>query len=274
MYIDSHQHFWKISRGDYSWMTAEHKELYRDFGTEDLLPLLNSKNISKTIIVQAADSIKETEFILDIASTCSFVAGVVGWANFESPSIKAQIDSLSVNRFLKGFRPMIHDIDDENWMLLPNLKSGFDYLIEKNLSFDALVRPNHLKNLYVFANKYSELKIVIDHIAKPLIATQDIGQWKADMKKLSQLENIYCKYSGILTEAGPNYNVERIKPYTDFIFETFDSCRLMWGSDWPVLTMAEQYPNWFDLAHELASGLSRSELNNLFRNTAEKFYQL
>ena len=124
MYIDSHQHFWKISRGDYSWMSSEYKPLYRDFDSSDLFPLINKKNITQTIIVQAADTIAETEFILDIANNNSFVSGVVGWVDFENSDVVKHIDKLIENKYLKGFRPMIHDIADENWMLKDNLELG------------------------------------------------------------------------------------------------------------------------------------------------------
>ena len=274
MYIDSHQHFWKISRGDYSWMTPDYKQLYKDFNASDLQPIIEKINISQTIIVQAADTIAETEFILNIADNNSFVSGVVGWVDFNKSEVINDIDKLIQNKHLKGFRPMIHDIADKNWMLNSNLEKSFKYLIKKNLTFDALVKPNHLKNLYIFATKYSDLPIVIDHIAKPKIVDQEIDEWKNDMKKLSELENIYCKYSGILTEIGKDYKIDQIKPYINFIFETFNTNKVMWGSDWPVLTMVEQYQNWFDIANNLISHFSKNEKMNIFHNTAKKFYRL
>ena len=169
---------------------------------------------------------------------------------------------------------MIHEIADENWMLDSNLEKGFKYLIKKNLTFDALVRPNYLKNLYIFAKKYNDLPIVIDHIGKPKIVDQEIDEWKNDMKKLSELDNVYCKYSGILTEIGKDYKIDQIKPYINFLFDIFDTNKIMWGSDWPVLTMVEQYQNWFDIANDLISNFSDNEKMNIFHNTAKKFYNL
>ena len=274
MYVDSHQHFWKLSRGDYSWMSNEYTALFRDFSTDDLKPLINQKNISKTIIVQAADTVSESEFILDIASKTEFVTGVVGWVDFENKNVKNDIDKLSDNSYLKGFRPMIHDIEDINWMLKKELEDGLEYIKNKNLTFDALVRPQHLENLLIFAKKYHNLPIVIDHIAKPKIIDGEIDKWKNDMKNLSELENVFCKYSGILTEVGDNYTKEQITPYINFIFEIFDSKKIMWGSDWPVLTMAEKYKTWFDIAIEFVSSMTEDEKNNVFCNTATKFYSL
>ena len=136
-------------------MSPHNKTLYRDFNSSDLLPLIKKKNIAQTIIVQAAATTTETEFILKIAENNSFVSGVVGWVDFNKSNVIYDIDKLSQNKYLKGFRPMIQDIDDDNWMLNDNLDFGFKYLIKKNLTFDALVRPNHLKNLYIFAKKYT-----------------------------------------------------------------------------------------------------------------------
>ena len=152
MYVDSHQHFWKLSRGDYSWLSKENKPLYRNFFPENLIELIKEKNISKTVIVQAADTVAETEFILGIADNNEFVAGVVGWVNFENKNVKNDIDRLAQNKFLKGFRPMIHDIVNDNWMLKDNISEGINYLVEKNLTFDALVRPQHLNNLITFVS--------------------------------------------------------------------------------------------------------------------------
>ena len=274
MYVDSHQHFWELSRGDYSWLSKENKPLYRNFFPENLIELIKEKNISKTVIVQAADTVAETEFILGIADNNEFVAGVVGWVNFENKNVKNDIDRLAQNKFLKGFRPMIHDIVNDNWMLKDNISEGINYLVEKNLTFDALVRPQHLNNLINFAKKYPNLPIVIDHIAKPKIVYGEIEKWKDNMKELSHYENVYCKFSGILTEVGKNYTKSQIDPYVEFIFEVFTPKKLMWGSDWPVLTIAENYSDWFNLAMNYCNILSNNEKLDIFSNTAINFYSL
>ena len=274
MYLDSHQHFWTLSRGDYSWMTPNYSAIYKNFTPDDLIPLIAEKNVTETIIVQAADTVAETEFILDIANHNSFVKGVVGWVDFEDPNVKLEIDRLSQNRVLKGFRPMIHDIEDEGWMLKDTLSEPLNYLSAKGLSFDALVRPNHLKNLILFVRKYAELPIVIDHIAKPKMVGGDIQEWIKDMKELSLCENVWCKFSGIVTEIGKDYDKSQIIPYVEPIFEMFEAERIMWGSDWPVLTMAETYGNWFDLAQDLCSGMSDSEKIQIFSKTARNFYRV
>ena len=270
MCVDSHQHFWKLERGDYAWMSSDCKPIFRDFMPVDLKPLIGSENIRKASIVQAAD----TEFTLVIVNKTDFVAGIVGWMDFEKKSIKDDIDRLAEDPYLKGFRPMIHDIVDENWMLNSNLNHGLSYLIAKGLSFDALVRPNHLKNLIVFAKRYCDLPVVIDYIAKPRIIAGEIDQWKSDMLELSRLENVYCKYSGIVIEIGDNYSEEKIIPYVNFTFETFESKRLMWGSDWPVVTMAENYSGWVQLAMKYCANLSDNEKLDIFSNTAKAFYRM
>ncbi len=274
MIVDSHQHFWKLSRGDYEWMSPEFKKIYRDFSPSDLEPLIEESGVTNTIIVQAAATIEETQFMLNIANQTSFVSGIVGWVNFESTNVENDIDQLSLDPLLKGFRPMIHDISDKNWMLRDSLRHGLNHMITKNLSFDALVRPHHLPNLYKFAKKYSELPIVIDHIAKPKILSGEIDQWKVDMKKLSQLPNIVCKLSGVLTEVGEGYKEDLVVPYIDFIFETFEPKRLMWGSDWPVLNMVDTYGNWFELSMKFCNGFSKDEKKDIFCNTARAFYRI
>ncbi len=274
MYVDSHQHFWKLSRGDYSWMTPDMKELYKDFSPEDLEPLIKEKNITQTVIVQAADTIAETEFTLSLASKYDFIAGVVGWVDLDSDKAKDDIDKLCESNFLKGFRPMIHDIKDDEWMLKNNLSENLKYINNKNLTFDALVRPNHLKHLIKFVKKYDFLPIVIDHIAKPVIINSEIDEWKKDMTELSKANNVYCKFSGILTEVGKDYNKHQLDPYIDFILNLFGSEKLMWGSDWPVLTMADSYLNWFDLAMDYCSSFSEDEKIKIFALNAKNFYNL
>ena len=274
MYIDSHHHFWSLERGDYSWMSPDYVKIYKDFDEKDLIPHLKKHNISKTVIVQAADTIAETQFILSIAEKANFVSGVVGWVDFESAQVKADIDTLSSNEYLKGFRPMIHDIEDESWMLKENLSIGLNYLVDKDLTFDALVRPQHLKNLYTFAKRYKNLAIVIDHIAKPKISFNEVDEWMVDMKKLAELENISCKFSGILTELTVDTKRSKITPYVDHIFSIFDTDRIMWGSDWPVLEMAEAYSSWFNFANDLCVNLSETERMNVFAHTAASFYRL
>ena len=274
MYIDSHHHFWKLSRGDYTWMSPDYKEIYKDFDETDLLPFIIKNDITKTVIVQAADSIAETDFILEIAERAEFVSGVVGWVDFENTQVKLDIDRLSSNPYLKGFRPMIHDIRDEDWMLKEQLSFGLNYLSEKNLTFDALVRPNHLKNLYIFAKRYKNLSIVIDHIAKPKIMDGEIDQWMFDLRKLSELENIFCKFSGILTEVSSRGERAKISPYVEHVFSVFETNRIMWGSDWPVLELAEKYDDWFNLANKFCASLSESEKMDVFANTAASFYRL
>ena len=155
--------------------------------------------------------------------------------------------------------------EDYTRKVLPFLKEDYFPLRTEKILFSEIVK---------FVQKYNNLPIVIDHISKPKILNQEIDEWKADMKKLSMLDNIFCKYSGIVTEIGEDYSLEQIKPYTDFIFEIFDTTKIMWGSDWPVLTMAEKYENWFDIAHTLIPNLSNDERMNVFSHTARNFYKI
>ena len=163
---------------------------------------------------------------------------MVSWIDFEKTSVEDDIDRLLENSYLKGFRPMIHDISDNNWMIREGLKPGLSYLSDKGLSFDALVRPNHLSKLIIFTQTYDNLPIVIDHFAKPKIINGEIDQW---MSELAKLNNVYCKFSGTVTEVGEGKIISQITSYIDFILKAFDKKMLMWGTDWRVLTIADNY---------------------------------
>ena len=274
MYVDSHQFFSKLERGHYFWMLSAYKAIFICFMPLDLSPLIKKKNFSQTIIVQAADIVAETEFTLEIGNNTEFVSGVVGWVDFEKRLGKDDTDRLCENSYLKGFWPMIYDILDDNWTIRDSLKPELSYLSDIGLRFDALVWPNHLSSLIIFAQTYNNLIIVIDHIARPKIVNCEIDQWIKDTNELSSLDNVYCKFSGIIAELGEGYTIPQITPYIDFILKKFDITRLMWGSDWPVLIIADKYGKWFDLAMEFFVTLSEDKRLHIFSNTAKNFYRI
>ena len=248
MIIDAHQHFWQLDRGDYGWLTPALAPLYRDFAPEDLAPLLDQHGIGGTILVQAAPSLAETEFLLNIAAKTPFVLGVVGWVDFESPKAAADIARLAANPKLVGLRPMIQDIADDGWMLRDALTPAFEAMITHDLTFDALVLPRHLPHLRSLLARHSKLRTVIDHAAKPEIAAGHFTNWASDMALLARDSRAYCKLSGLLTEAGDAWTTASLQPYIAHMFEHFGGDRLIWGSDWPVLTLAAPYEDWFNLA--------------------------
>lgn len=275
MRIDAHHHFWRPTRGDYGWLTAESTPaLYRDYLPADLAPLLERCGIERTVLVQAAPTLAETEFLLGIADTTPFVAGVVGWADFEAPDAADRIARLAQHRKLVGLRPMLQDLPDERWILKPELAPAFNALTAADLRFDVLVFPRHLPHVLRFLAENGDLRAVIDHGAKPYIARGEIEPWAGWMRRLGRETRVACKLSGLLTEAGAHTRPDALKPYVDVLLDAFGPQRLMWGSDWPVLTLAGDYTNWFAMAEALTAGLTAAEKAAVFGGTAARFYGL
>lgn len=253
MIIDAHQHFWQLDRGDYGWLTPDLTALYQDFMPRDLAPHLEQHAVDGTILVQAAPTVAETEFLLDIAAPTPFVQGVVGWVDFAAPSAATDIARLAENPKLVGLRPMIQDIADDDWMLRAELSHAFKAMIAHNLTFDALVLPRHLLQLTALLSRYPDLRCVIDHGAKPEIARGLFQPWADNMTALASQSRAYCKLSGLLTEADEDWTPPDLTPYIAHLFETFGPKRLIWGSDWPVLNMAASYETWINLAATFVS---------------------
>jgi len=275
MRVDAHQHFWRVDRGDYGWLTAkDHPKIARDFLAADLEPLLAAARIDKTVLVQAAPSEAETQFLLDLAAATPFVAGVVGWTDFDAPDAAARIARLCANRKLLGLRPMVQDILDDEWLLNPELARVFDAMQRGELTFDALVKPRHLPALAEFLERNPDLPVVIDHGAKPDIAHAGLDMWSTYMRHIARETKAYCKLSGLATEAGPGWSAATLKLYVDVLLESFGPARLMWGSDWPVLNEAGDYAQWLAAAETLTKHLSAQDREAIFGGTAAKFYGL
>lgn len=275
MRIDSHQHFWSLQRGDCGWLTPELETLYRDFLPPDLQPMLEATGVAQTILVQAATTVAETEYLLSLANQHPFIAGVVGWVDMDEPDTAlADLERLQSNPYLLGVRPMIQNIADPEWMLRDSLTPIFEKLIELNLRFDALVLPAHLENLRQLLARHPQLQCVIDHGAKPDIATASWQPWADNMAALAQETNCYCKLSGLLTEAGERADDDSLKPYIAHLLQCFGAQRLMWGSDWPVLTLAGEYSEWLQQSERLLKHLPDAERDAIFGDTANTFYGL
>jgi len=271
--IDAHQHFWKLARGDYGWLSS-YPKIARDFLPDDLAPLLAKTGIDKTILVQAAPSVSETEFLLEIAASTAFVAGVVGWVALDARDASGQIARLAAHEKLVGLRPMLQDLPDDEWLLRPELAPALDAMKRADLRFDALVRPRHLPALAEFLERHEDVPVVIDHGAKPDIARNGIEPWALTMRHIARNSRALCKLSGLVSEAGPGWNAQILKPYVEVLLESFGPSRLMWGSDWPVLNNAGDYASWLDLAETLTKQLTSSERDAIFGGTAASFYGL
>jgi L-fuconolactonase len=212
MRIDSHQHFWRVSRGDYGWLTPELGPIHRDFLPQDLTPLLKAHGIDRTVVVQAAPSEAGSAFLLDLASRTPFVAGVVGWVDFEAPDARESITRLAQRPALVGLRPMIQDLAEDEWMMRETLVPAIETMIETGLCFDALVKPRHLRTLKAFAQRFPRLPVVIDHGAKPDIAGGALESWARGIEPLSREPNVACKLSGLATEASSKWTPADLAP--------------------------------------------------------------
>ncbi len=271
--IDAHQHFWTTSRDDYGWLTSDLGPIYRDFLPHDLAPLIERANIDKTILVQAAQSEAETLFLLDIAAKTDFVAGVVGWVDLEAANAADRVADMAKSGVI-GLRPMVQDIEDTQWLLHPALRAGIEAMIAHDLRFDALIQPRHLSVVRQFALQYSDLKIIIDHGAKPEIAAGSIEPWASDMSVLARDTNVYCKLSGLVTEAGTDWAASDIAPFAEILIDAFGPQRLVWGSDWPVLNLASDYATWEAISAAFLAKLTPQEIARVMGENAEQFYGL
>ena len=272
--IDSHQHHWRLARGDYRWLTPGMPQLYRDFLPEDLVPELERTSVRGTVLVQAADSDAETDFLLSLASRTEHVRAVVGWVDMADAKAPGRIRQLARNPWFRGIRPMIQDIADPGWMLSPALTPAFSALTELDLSFDALVLTKHLDNLLALSERHPGLRIVIDHCAKPAIATGEFEPWATKIAALAARTPAFCKLSGLVTEAGEGANVLHLQSYVDHVLGCFGAGRLMWGSDWPVVNMAMPYGSWATITQQLLESVTEEDRRWIWGETAREFYRI
>jgi L-fuconolactonase len=272
--IDAHQHFWRLARGDYAWLTPDLGVLYRDFGPADLEPLMIEFDVDRSVLVQAAPSLEETQFLLEIADATSWVAGVVGWVDLDSPTAGLALAKLAGHGAVCGVRPMIQDIPDPDWMLRDALTPALRAVVEHGLAFDALIRPEHLPRLLQLLERHRDLRLVIDHAAKPAIAQGHFEPWARDIECIARETGACCKLSGLVTEAAANWSDDSLRPYCEHLFECFGAERILWGSDWPVVELAGGFARWREASLRLLSSLDASQRAGVLGGNAERFYRL
>ena len=276
--IDAHQHYWQLGRSDYAWMQPQHAAISRDFLPRDMQPLCTAAGVTGTVLVQADATDRETDFMLEIAATTPSVLGVVGWIDFTAADAVAQVERRAAQVPIRGLRPMLEFIPDPEWILQPAFVPVFRAMLATGLSFDALVHPHHLAALDVLLQRYPDLPVVIDHGAKPKIASWSsdpdaMTVWRKDMQRVAQNPQVFCKLSGLLTEAGENSRAA-VLTAIEVLLEVFGPSRLIWGSDWPVMTLAGDYQQWVDLCDLTLAGLTAEERDAVYRGNACKFYRI
>jgi len=274
--IDAHQHFWNPERLDYGWLKPEMTSLYRTFGPADLAPLRAATGIDRTVVVQAAPTVDETRYLLDIARGEASIAGVVGWVPLLDKDAPALIAELARDPKFKAVRPMLQDLPDDNWIANPALAPAIEALIAHELAFDALIFARHVDALETFAKRFPQLRIVVDHGAKPPIRDGAAGwqPWADGIERLARLPHVHCKLSGLATEAAPGWTETTLRPYVDHLLASFGPARLMWGSDWPVLNLNGDYLLWHAVADALLASLSEAQSAAVFGGNAAAFYRL
>ncbi len=273
--IDAHQHFWQRSRGDYAWL-AEEKPVLRDYDylPGNLAPELSSCDITGTILVQAAETTEESRFILELAAKTDFILGVVCWLDFDDPNYRDLLDQYQKYPKCVGIRPVLQGIEQTDWILEPHRIAILQELAARKLTFDALVQPRHLSTVAKLLNIVPELKVVIDHGAKPFIKAGEIEPWGSEMKALASQGAVWCKLSGLVTEASEIWQTEHLVPYMETLFEAFGPDKLMWGSDWPVVKSASDYASWFHIAYNFIASYGEQAVQKVFGDNASDFYSV
>jgi L-fuconolactonase len=272
MMIDAHQHFWNPARGDYFWMTAEAAApIRRAILPKDFEAIRKQHGIGKTVLVQAAPTTAETEYMLGIADTTDFVAKVVGWIDFENRDDLKQLERLACHPKFSGVRPMIQDLPDKDWMHRADVQWAYDAIIDLDLTFDALGFPIHAENFLRLFDLYPKMRVVVDHCLKPQIRDNAYQDWARDIARIARETHAFCKLSGIATEAMSGWSVETLKPYAQHVIDVFGPARVMWGSDWPVLELNGSYDAWREAALQIVAA---DESAQVFGATAQSFYRI
>jgi len=278
MRIDAHQHFWHYNETDYDWIDDNQSYLKQDFLPAHLQPFLHENGLAGTIAVQARQSLPETDYLIQLASANFFIKGVVGWVDLRAANLLATLSKYKGE--LVGVRHIIHDEPETDFMLQDDFCRGIGMLQDFDYTYDLLIRPEHIDNCLKLIDRFPDQQFVIDHIAKPGIASGELEPWKSGIVKLAERRNVYCKLSGMVTEAAYlSWNEEEVPlndflPYLDVLLDSFGAGRLMYGSDWPVCTLAATYGEVYDIVNEYIFKLSPGEQADIMGETATRFYRL
>jgi L-fuconolactonase len=273
MRIDAHQHFWDLGRFEYSWMPAEPSVLRQTFLPHLLARILERNRFDGSVLVQANTILAETRWLLDLADANDFIRAVVGWVDLTDPRLGAVLDELQKRPKFKGVRHPVHDEADDGWLVRDDVLKGLAELARRGLPYDLLLRPRHLPLVPRIAERVPELRMVIDHIAKPPIAAQSMEPWARDIEASAALSHVYCKLSGMITEADPQgWKVEHLRPYVAHVMRIFGPDRLMFGSDWPVCMLAG---SWKEVLAAITQALGPQPIEvreKMLGETAARFY--
>jgi L-fuconolactonase len=275
MKIDSHQHFWVYDKADYGWIGEGMEVIMQDHLPEHLSNELKKIGFDGSVAVQARQSLRETEWLLELATKSDIIKGVVGWVDLRSGLLKQQLEKYTQHPKFVGVRHVLQDEPDDDFMLRNEFLNGIKLLKEFDLTYDILIFPKHLPNAAKLVSMFPEHTFVLDHIAKPLIRDKKISPWKEDIEQLAKFPNVFCKLSGMVTEASwKSCKPEDFKPYLDVVFESFGTDRLMIGSDWPVCRLVNEYPSIMSIVTDYLNDFSAEDKAKVLGKNAIKAYKL
>jgi L-fuconolactonase len=272
--IDAHHHLWRYTAAEYGWLDEPKHMLRRDFLPKDLMREI-SAGVDGTVVVQARQTMEETRWLLQMADECDAIRGVVGWAPIAGEDFPGVMEEFEHRPKLKGLRHLIESEKDENYILREDFNAGIRTLVGSGLVYDIVIYERHLPQTIEFVDEHTEQVFVLDHVGKPRIGAGVMEPWAARMRELAKRENVWCKVSGMVTEANwSSWNAETLRPYLDVVVEAFGVGRLMVGSDWPVCLVACEYGRWFDLLRDYFAEFSDPERDAVFGGTAVEVYGL
>jgi L-fuconolactonase len=275
MRLDAHQHFWKYNPAHQVWMTDAMAVLRRDYMPEELKPLLQAIQFDGTIAVQARQMVEETEWLLELSDKHDFIKGVVGWVDLRSPRLREQLELYAKHPRLVGVRHVVHDEPDDHFMLLPEFRRGLAQLREFGLTYDLLLFPKHLPVAVQLVTEFPNQPFVLDHIAKPAIREGQVSPWREDLDRLAEFPNVFCKLSGMVTEAKwKQWQPEDFHRYLDIVIETFGTNHVMIGSDWPVCTLSGDYASTMRIVIAYAQQFSAPVRDNILGGNGARFYHI
>ncbi len=273
--IDAHHHLWKYDSKRFPWINKDMDVLENDFLAEMAGTVFKENGVSGSVVVQAVQDEEENHLLIKQADQYPFILGIVGWLDLKSPSLQEKFNLYLPFQKLKGFRHLIQDEKDPDFILQPEFQRGLGWLFEAGYVFDLLVFPHQLKGVLKTVEAFPEAPFVLDHLAKPDIKSTKMGEWKEMIKTLGQNKNVYCKLSGMVTEADwKNWKVNDFFPYMDVVMEAFGEDRVMFGSDWPVCLLSANYPQVMHIVEQYLEGLPLSEREKIWAKNADSFYRL
>ena len=274
MIVDSHQHLWRIGQNGHAWPTPDLAPIHRDFAATDLTAEAGAAGVDATVLVQSQPSDLDTDWMLEVAETSPLIQGVVGWADLEAPGAPQRLAELARRPKLRGIRPMLQGLSDDHWILRDTVRPALEALLKHGLRFDALVFTRHLTAIDTVAKTFPDLPIVIDHCAKPPLASGSLTAWRDAIARVADNANVTCKLSGLFTEMRADQPLGDATAVADHVLSIFGPDRLMWGSDWPVVLLRKPYGTWLDWTKAWLDGKTADVRTNILGNNARRVYAL